>query len=582
MRKQCYCLRALLLVSLWCGVSISEAATIRVFNAVSPSVPGNIARVWAKRLSDVTDPVDLGFVGAGQYIEWTDPDGPTPLTDNVTFWFSYDPFDVDWWNNEGFVAMSPANWVTASMAGQVTPYVYLAPIHKEQHYYGTVRLWNRTATEKTVEMNPQVTLTIPAGENVEWSREMVSHYAYGTPFWSAYQIKYPGAGTLNNNQYWLFWAFQEHSGYTQMHIEGNVWEYCLTHAVPIDDNGNDMTPIEWGPCAGAGVTPPEPGAGGGGEPPGGGGEGGGGEGNGTDPPPGGGGEGGGGETTVIIDLTELINLATTRNNLLNMALLCCEEGHLIARNVSSTNSQHLIEIIELLQPVEGNSTDPAEIDDALNESTGEVDGAAGGMFAPLAMLFALGANPIAEPAAAAFRIDAAGMLGDAPGVPDHVSFDYRDVAGAETVSGWTHSVIAMLFVGLWVWAVYSHYEKLSAELWSTAPATTSGESIVGTNLNLATALINAGIIVTTVATLWIFAAMALGTVPCFDVIVGAFGDISAPAGDPQNRIGAILWTCAEFIPITCALTLIGTYCFLRVTAMVQVQTYKTIIKLAVA
>ena len=76
MRKECYFLRAFLSASLLCGLLTSEAATIRVFNAVAPAEPGNIARIWAKLIADVNDPVDLGYVGPGQYIEWTDPLAP--------------------------------------------------------------------------------------------------------------------------------------------------------------------------------------------------------------------------------------------------------------------------------------------------------------------------------------------------------------------------------------------------------------------------------------------------------------------------------------------------------------------------
>ena len=582
MRKECYFLRAFLSASLLCGLLTSEAATIRVFNAVAPAEPGNIARIWAKLIADVNDPVDLGYVGPGQYIEWTDPLAP-PLSGTVTFYYTYDPAEQFWWNAQGFATMQAAAWVTASMGGQVTPYVYIAPSNMDLAWFGRVRLWNRTATVQTVVMNPQVTLTIPAGENLEWELELNSQATAGTPFWSQYLTVFP-SDTLNTNMLWLFWTLQDHSGYTQMHIEeGGSWAYCLTHAVPFDDNGVDMTPIEWGPCSDAGLVPPNPGEGGGG-----GGGGGGGEGNGTNG--GGGGEGGGGGT--IIDLTELIGLATVRNNLLGLALACCEEGHVVAKNVSSTNSLYLLEIIELLQPADVNSTDPATIVQGTDDADVEVDGAAGGLFAPMQMLIGLGANPIAEPAEAAFRIEwdgnfgAQGWAGGGGGVlgmPDHVSFDYRDVTGAETISGWTTSVIAMVFVGIWLWAVYKHYEKMSAELWATPQASTSGESIIGTNLNIATALVNAGIIISTVAGLWIFAAIALGTVPCLDVIIGAFGDINAPAGGVGgNSLGVVLWTAAEFIPITCALTLVGTYIFLRVTAMVQVQTYKVIIKFAVA
>ena len=166
-------MRAFLLASLLFGALISEAATIRAFNAVSPASNDNVARLWVKLLNDPGDPVDLGYVGPGQYVEWTDPLAP-PLSGTVTFHYTYDPAEQFWWNAQGFTTMMAADWVTASLGGLVTPYLYIAPSNKDLAWFGRVRLWNRTATEQTVTMNPQVTLTIPAGDNVEWELELKS------------------------------------------------------------------------------------------------------------------------------------------------------------------------------------------------------------------------------------------------------------------------------------------------------------------------------------------------------------------------------------------------------------------------
>jgi len=568
------------------GVSTAEAATVRIFNTVSAAEPENICRVWAKLVGDVADPVHVGVMGPGQYLEWDDPVGPG-LTGTLVCYYTFDSTigAGDWWLNQGYSQMQAGNWVTASLGGQVTPYVYIAPSNRVLQWYGTLRLWNRTAIEQTVVMNPNVTLTIPAGENVEWSRLMASTPVITSPFWSLYQTVVPSEANTNN-QMWMFWVFIQGNSYTQMHIQNGQagWQYCLSHAVPQDDAGVDMAPIEWGPCADAGVLPPEPGAGGGG------GGGGGGEGNGTN---GGGGAGGGGDgngTTIIIDLTELVNLATTRNNLMGLAIACCEEGHVIARNASFTNSFHLIEnnlrlvdIINLLTPPEHNGTDEEAIAEEIGEAIEGVDDDVGGIFALPALggIFDLGDNPIDEPPAGAFLIPWQVGQGQEAQNMD-ISLDYREIENAQTISGWVKNIMTMILVGIWIWAVYKHCEKLSHELWTTPQTKTSGETVLGTNLNLATAAANGVVILGIIATFWIFAIGALSLVPCMNEITGSFGDVSAPGGEGGNAVQVVTWTMSEFFPIMCALSLLGSYAFFRVTAMVQLQAMKGVVKLAIA
>ena len=568
-----------LLVSLLLPALNSKAATVRIFNPVSATELENTARVWAKPISGTY--IDLGYVARGTYIEYTDSNAfNDELTETHTFHFAYDPTANDWWEAEGFVTVTVATWTAASFNQQLTPYVFLMPTIKDLDWYGTVRYWNKDTITKKIQKPDGVVAEIPAGENEEFVFELSRERVWSAPFWADGNGVWKPSNTATGMYSHTFWSvFSTATSYVQMKWEadGNEWAnptFCKTVVHVLDDNLNLLLTDQWGPCADTNEEPPEPGGGGGG---GGGGENN--ETNGTDP--------GGGLTPEQIQT--LINLVTESNVALNLLVECCEEGHVKLEELKTANTEGFNLVVDALasnhvdgQVVVGEIE--AKIDGVVADNNAQavaqgddLEVGADGVVGNLGILANMVVNPIVEPAPAAmlFQWDNLGVG------PDQVSIDYRNIPGGTLIANWAFNIILMFFIGAWVWAVWKYYEWSVTEMWKTPQATTSGESAAGFNANWATALIIAGVIVGIIGAFWFFAVVMTDTVPCVNEITAIFGDINAPAAPEGAALGVVIWTAGEFIPITCGLTLLSSYIFLRMTTTVQMQVWRAAMKFAV-
>jgi hypothetical protein len=132
---------------------------------------------------------------------------------------------------------------------------------------------------------------------------------------------------------------------------------------------------------------------------------------------------------------------------------------------------------------------------------------------------------------------------------------------------------------LWNW-----YEKKVASLTATNPSGTSGEAVLGTNANLATSAVNAGIIMLCVIT-FITIVVALIVTMVGGSAVSEFvasdqvitGEHAAWGGVSGQQILVFL---DMVIPVTCILSCVFTYMIVRITGHTIWMGCTTIIKFA--
>jgi hypothetical protein len=202
-------------------------------------------------------------------------------------------------------------------------------------------------------------------------------------------------------------------------------------------------------------------------------------------------------------------------------------------------------------------------------------------------------GPIAAIFERAFGIDAAvaGVDGeifkvafDVGGENHEVNFDPREkplmMAGSQLFKALICSFAFYLLINyLWNW-----YEKKVASLALTNPSGTSGEAVLGTNANLATSAVNAGIIMLCLIT-FITIVVALIVTMVGGSAVSEFvasdqvitGEHSAWGGVSGQQILVFL---DMIIPVTCILSCVFTYMIVRITGHTIWMGCTTIIKFA--